>query len=86
MIHSKQLIEGGMSKTKAKETSTIQSWIVGRWIGMNHQGKILMACRAALRTGTEPYIDYQALNDAEIYLFGKKLTFPQPQLEVSKPN
>ena len=79
----RKLIDSGMAATKAKEAAAIQSWNVGKWTGMNHQGKILMACRAALRTGTEPYIDYQALNDAEIYLFGKKLIFKQPQLEVS---
>jgi hypothetical protein len=53
----RKLIDGGMAATKAKEAAAIQSWNVGKWTGMNHQGKILMACRAALRTGTEPYID-----------------------------
>ena len=42
----------------------------GVWVGMNHQGKILMACRKALRTNSEPPIDYDTMNTAHIYLFG----------------
>ena len=76
----------GMSEFKAKEAASINTWNIGKWTGMNHCGKILMACRAALRTGTEPYIDYQALNDAEIYLFGEKLTFPQSQQSLIADN
>lgn len=47
----------------------------GVWTGMNHQGKILMACREALRTGSVPPIDYESLNAARIYLFGSLLQF-----------
>jgi len=47
----------------------------GVWIGMNHQGKILMACREALCNNCEPPIDYKALNDAEIYFYGKEVKF-----------
>ena len=63
------------SRLKIREQATEATWNIGVWRGMNHCGKILMACRSALRNDTEPYIDYQALNDAKIYLFGKLLTF-----------
>ena len=71
----KELSLGGKSTNKMKETATIETWSKGVWVGCNHCGKILMACRTALRNNTEPYIDYQALNDAKIYLFGKLLIF-----------
>ena len=71
----KELKNGGRATTKIKEKATIETWGVGVWKGMNHCGKILMACRAALRRGSTPNINFQALNDAEIYLFGKRLTF-----------
>lgn len=71
----KALREHGLSKAKAKGKAIIQTWNRGVWSGCNHQGKILMACRAALRNGTEPCVDYQSLNDAELYLFGKQLLF-----------
>lgn len=61
--------------TKYEEKATILTMNTGVWEGMNHQGKILMMCRAALRKGVEPFIDFQTMNDAKIYLFGKLLTF-----------
>lgn len=72
---SRELQEEGMSEIRSKEEANIETWNVGVWKGMNHCGKILMACRAALRSGSTPNINFQALNDAEIYLFGKRLTF-----------
>ncbi len=72
----KKLDELERKKVKRREEkATILSMNTGVWEGMNHQGKILMACRKALRDGAEPYIDYDVLNDAKIYLFGKLLTF-----------
>lgn len=71
----KELKGAGKATTKMKESATIDTWNIGVWTGMNHCGKILMACRAALRNGTEPFINYRALNDAEVYLFGERLIF-----------
>lgn len=50
---------------------------VGVFRGQNIMGKILMACRDALRQGTEPLIDYALLEDAHINLLGRELTFNQ---------
>ena len=63
------------SKLKIKEAATIATWNEGVWEGRNHQGKILMACRTALRTKTTPPINIKALNDAKIYLLGELLEF-----------
>jgi len=74
----KELKEGGMKgELKIKEKATIDTWNIGIWTGCNHQGKILMACRTALRTGTEPCIQYELINDAEVYLFGRLLHFEE---------
>lgn len=79
----KVLMGARKATTKMKEKATIETWNLGVWKGMNHCGKILMACRAALRNGTEPFIDYRALNDAEVYLFGERLIFNSlPQRKV----
>lgn len=48
---------------------------VGTFTGRNNIGKILMICRKCLIEGTEPVIDFAALQDAHIMLFGKELTF-----------
>ena len=72
----KQLKATGMKGViKIKEAATIATWNVGVWEGCNHQGKILMACRTALRTGTVPCIRYDLINKAKVYLFGKLLHF-----------
>ena len=73
----KELEESGSlsSKIKIKNQAVIDTWNIGTWEGCNHQGKILMACRKALRTKTQPCIDYAALNEAQIYLFGQLLEF-----------
>lgn len=76
--YDKRLAElkgSGKATGKMKEAATIDTWSVGKWTGMNHCGKILMACRTALRNHTVPHIDFQELNDAKIYLFGKLLIF-----------
>ena len=38
-------------------------------------GKILMLCRDCLIEESEPEIDYDLLQQSNIYLFGKKLSF-----------
>jgi len=81
---SNELQGKGISEFKANETAAINTWNIGTWVGMNHCGKILMACRTALRNGTEPFIDYQALNDAKIYLFGKLLIFSRIETAATK--
>lgn len=47
---------------------------IGEWRGQNNIGKILMICRDCLHNGTTPEIDYNLLNEAGIFLFGKRLT------------
>lgn len=69
---------GTRSRIECEESATIQSWNIGIWRGFNYQGKILMSCRHALRKGIAPQIDTQALNNAKIYLFGKRLVFSEP--------
>lgn len=66
---------GKIKKIEAAKLATGQH---GVWVGRNYQGKILMACRASLRTNSIPYIDYDALNNARIYLLGNLLHFPEP--------
>ncbi len=61
--------------TRLMDNAKLETGQIGVWVGMNHQGKILMACRKALIKGNEPPIDYCVLNNAEIYLFGKRLIF-----------
>lgn len=65
------LLKSGQSQNLA----AINSWKKGVWRGKNYQGKILMACRQALKNNTLPPIDKERLNQAEIYLFEKKLIF-----------
>ena len=47
----------------------------GNYIGANGMGRILMACREALRTNTVPTIDSDKLNAANIWILGQKLQF-----------
>ena len=55
------------------ETNKINN--VGVWKGQNNIGKILMLCRDCLIEESEPEIDYDLLQQSNIYLFGKKLSF-----------
>lgn len=50
---------------------------VGKFVGQNNLGKILMICRQCLIEGTEPSIDYNLLNNSHITIFGKVLTFAE---------
>jgi ribA/ribD-fused uncharacterized protein len=47
----------------------------GNYVGANGMGKILMACRAALRANTTPNIDTNKLNEAGIWILGQKVQF-----------
>ena len=55
------------------ETNKINN--VGVWKGQNNIGKILMLCRDCLIERSELEIDYDLLQQSNIYLFGKKLSF-----------
>lgn len=48
---------------------------VGEWRGQNNISKILMICRDCIANGTEPLIDFELLNNANIHILGSKLTF-----------
>ena len=47
----------------------------GNYVGANGMGRILMACREALRTNTVPAIDTNKLNEAGIWILGQKVQF-----------
>lgn len=68
----KAAIKREQDKMRLGEWST-----VGVFRGQNIMGKILMACRDALRQGTEPLIDYALLENAHIHLLGRELSFNQ---------
>jgi predicted NAD-dependent protein-ADP-ribosyltransferase YbiA (DUF1768 family) len=79
----KKLLEANLDKSKSDKLSKskiwniaeLESWDKGVWKGRNYQGKILMECRRALLTNTQPRIDIEALNNAQIYIDGKLLKF-----------
>ena len=50
---------------------------IGKFVGQNNIGKILMICRQCLIEGTEPTIDYILLNQSKITIFGQVLTFSE---------
>ena len=56
---------------------------IGIFIGQNNLGKILMLCRNSLINGTEPPIDYALLNHSNIYIMGKRLSFPTDKTSIS---
>ncbi len=55
------------------ETNKIDD--IGVWRGQNNIGKILMIYKLCLESETEPDIDYELLNKANIYLLGHTLRF-----------
>ena len=67
--------EVGLSKKEIENRAELGSWKKGTWVGRNYQGKILMECRRALRSGTLPRINIDDLNNADIYILGKKVKF-----------
>ena len=55
------------------ETNKINN--VGVWKGPNTIGKLLMICRASLLEESQPELADDLLQQSNIYLFGKKLSF-----------
>ena len=75
----KELKAKGMTKAAIKrelDVMRLGEWAsIGEFRGKNIMGKILMACRDALRNGSEPLIDYALLSEKRINLLGHLLTF-----------
>ena len=56
---------------------------IGTFVGQNNLGKILMICRDCLIQGVEPLIDYALLNRSNIYILGRRLSFPTDKTSMS---
>ena len=56
---------------------------IGTFVGQNNLGKILMICRDCLIQGVEPPIDYALLNRSNIYILGRRLSFPTDKTSMS---
>lgn len=66
-------------KRKLDEKRLGELATIGVFRGKNVMGKILMACRDALRNGSVPQIDYALLREKRINLLGHLLTFEVTQ-------
>lgn len=72
---------GSRFKSKKEAESKIEALSIqdtrhiGKFVGQNNIGKILMICRQCLIEGTEPSIDYTLLNQSKITIFGQVLSF-----------
>ena len=79
----KELKSKGMKKAAIKheqDTKRLGEWAsIGEFRGKNIMGKILMACRDALRNGSEPLIDYALLSEKRINLLGRLVSFETVQ-------
>ena len=79
----KELKAKGMTKAAIKrelDVMRLGEWAsIGEFRGKNIMGKILMACRDALRNGSEPLIDYALLSEKRINLLGRLLSFETAQ-------
>lgn len=79
----KELKAKGVTKAAIKrelDGKRLGEWAtIGVFRGKNVMGKILMACRDALRNGSEPQIDYALLREKRINLLGHLLTFEVAQ-------
>lgn len=79
----KELKAKGMTKAAIKrelDVMRLGEWAsIGELRGKNIMGKILMACRDALRNGSEPLIDYALLSEKRINLLGNLLSFETAQ-------
>ena len=58
-----------------QRSTTSSFWGVVNGVGCNVMGKILMDCRDCLLESRSPEIDFQLLNEKNIWILGKKLTF-----------
>ena len=56
---------------------------IGTFVGQNNLGKILMICRDCLIQGVEPPIDNALLNRSNIYILGRRLSFPTDKTSMS---
>ena len=56
---------------------------IGTFVGQNNLGKILMICRDCLIQGVEPPIDYALFNRSNIYILGRRLSFPTDKTSMS---
>lgn len=86
--YKRELIAKGLSKVAIKtacDNKRLGEWRKqGIFDGRNVMGKILMACREALSTGTVPYIDVEMLKSKRINICGKVLDFNNiPSVEDS---
>ena len=77
----RELRAKGMSKAAIRrelDRMRLGEWAtVGCFEGQNLMGKILMACRRALESGSEPCIDYELLASKHINILSRELVFNQ---------
>ena len=66
-------------KRKLDEKRLGELATIGEFRGKNVIGKILMACRDALRNGSVPPIDYALLREKRINLLGRLVSFETAQ-------
>lgn len=80
-LYKKELKAQGFNKAAIKRTQDekrLGEWgKIGRFVGKNVMGKILMLCRDALLNDCEPCIDYALLKSMHIDLLGNELSFNQ---------
>ncbi len=75
------MLLGSRFKSKKEAEAKIETLVIqdtrhiGKFVGQNNIGKILMICRKCLIGGVEPPIDYNLLNQSKITIFGKVLNF-----------
>ena len=66
------------------ETNKIDN--IGEWVGQNNIGKILMYCHYCLKTNTQPDINYDLLDKANIYIQGRKVPPLESRIEILNGN
>lgn len=80
-LYKKELKAQGFNKAVIKrmqDEKRLGEWSkIGRFVGKNVMGKILMLCRDALLNDCEPCIDYALLKSMHIDLLGNELSFNQ---------
>ena len=59
----------------SQRSTTASFWGVVNGVGSNVMGKILMNCRDCLMAVRSPEIDFNLLNEKNIWILGKKLIF-----------
>ena len=76
-----KISKAALKRLVNRETCKVNG--IGTFIGQNNLGKILMICRECLINATEPPIDYTLLNRSNIYILGKRLSFPTDKTSMS---